>query len=927
MKLAWRSHSSLFFLLIAMVSQVGCSQTEIPPETHFENAQKFFDNREFLAAQTELSNALQQDPGMLNARWLLAQVALEISDGAKAEKEIKRAMELGLTRSSGLPKLAQAITLQGDPERLLKETNSLPEGMPKPDQALILSLRAEAYMQTQKLEQAEKELVQAFALNTGLAEPLLSKALLHFVKRELDQSRSLIDQAVKINDALPQLWALLGQIELIEGNGAAAEDAFGKAAKLRRTPSLDLAKRAHARVMQKKYAEAEADIKEIKKSPLKNHFYVNYVAGLSAFYQNRFTDARDALELSKSVFSNHLPTRFYLATTYLLLGNRELARDNAETARSLSPGSLKVRRLYGAVAASERDFDHAVEILENALLDSPDDLLILTMLGNISLERRDADKAIEYFERALAMQPEVGELKDKLLLAKFIRGDSLAGSTTDQQGDDYTASFLRALQAFKENKPQEALKQSEALHERFPEKVDPINLMAACHLRMGQWDMARSKFHKVLKMEPHQASAARNLANLELRQGNLEQAQSLLRGLLDQTPNDEQAVLLLHKVENRLGHPERGQQVLEKTVEAVPDALQVRTELAHVYLSQRSYNKVLNLTTGLTKEEVQRAPALLGLRGMAQMATGNSASARDSFKEWIEYAPTHAPAHFYYAESLAAAGDLEQVAQELQRAIELDQGFVKAHVGEIKLLVKLEKLEEARQRLTKLKEEFGDQFEVLSIEGWFALGTGEYARAEAAFAAASQLKPNREITLYHAKSLVLQRKFDQALLLMQEWVNQHPDDIAVLTQLADTYLILKQDEDAKTTYAKLIELNPNHISALNNFAWLTRNQDLEKATSYAQKAFTLNPENPYLLNTYGKLLLLKKEAEKGLRYVEMAANQMPGNEEFQLHYAQALIQTENSHKAQEILSKLVQQALDKSVVDQAKELLDRMETP
>jgi hypothetical protein len=56
---------------------------------------------------------------MLEARWLMATVQLNLGNGERAEKEITRATELGLAPQAAQPILVKAMALQSKWDQVL----------------------------------------------------------------------------------------------------------------------------------------------------------------------------------------------------------------------------------------------------------------------------------------------------------------------------------------------------------------------------------------------------------------------------------------------------------------------------------------------------------------------------------------------------------------------------------------------------------------------------------------------------------------------------------------------------------------------------------------------------------------------------------------------------------------------------------------
>ena len=122
-----RPSTSLRIIALASLLALGGCGKDLSPDDYIRKAAGHIDQKAFNAASIELNNALQQAPQNLEARWLMAQVALELGDGDKAERDARRAIELGIARTEVLPVLARALLLQQDPARLLTETSILPQ--------------------------------------------------------------------------------------------------------------------------------------------------------------------------------------------------------------------------------------------------------------------------------------------------------------------------------------------------------------------------------------------------------------------------------------------------------------------------------------------------------------------------------------------------------------------------------------------------------------------------------------------------------------------------------------------------------------------------------------------------------------------------------------------------------------------------------
>ena len=925
-----------YLLAVAMILCMvpfmsACGQLDATPEKHMVKAQDYLDQGELQAASIELRNALLKAPDMLEARWLLSKLSIEIGDGATAEKEIDQAVKLGLARHAALPVKARAIILQADFDRMLEETKYIASDMSNQDWAQIMGLRGQAYLGKFEPEPARAAFDEALEIDPACVEALVGMASLNGLQRKYAEARYWVQRALEADDTSDLAWSSLGDIELAEGNSEEAEAAFSKAIEFQHYVSMNLAKRAMARVRLGRYADADADLKVLANLPLGQHPYVSYVQGLSYFGQQKYADAAQAFDASYQVNPSSLPLLIYLATTNHVLGNLQQAELYAERANNLAPQSLAAKQTLGAVRISQSQLDQAKGLLQTSLRDHPDDPSIIRMLAVVAYLEGDTAKNVEYLQKVVALQPDSQSAINALNTARLLDGQSLDASIANGQAaspaedEQFTRDLLFAIEAFKNQNYGQALERTRQLQERYPDRTEPINLMSAIYLATGQWDKARVELEKVLALDAGNLSAARNLAILEARDGNLERARKLLRPVVEALPQDEEAILLLADIESRMGDQADAIRVLEQALERNPQAPKVITNLAEIYFRDGRYPDVVNVSGKLGDEQFGKHPRLLELRGRAQMLSGNAPAAAGSFERLVQAVPDSAETRYVYADSLIKAGDRKRAQQELQRVVEMDPDHLPARLRQVQLLAESDERAQALDRITEIEKKYGEKPEILGLSGWLLMLDGDYAAAEARLAKANAQSPDSEQTGYLVKALWEQKKYDQAIQVMQDWLERYPRDLAVRLRLASAYLSLGKMTEARSTYATVVEYYPRFVPALNDLAFLLGEEgELEEAIGYAERAYELTPDEPPVLDTLGVLLLKKGDVRRGHGLLRKAAERSPKDMEIQLHLGEALVQRKQYDEARQVLNGIVTTGPDSQSAAAAKALLKSM---
>src|SRR5699024_4820280 len=96
------------------------------------------------------------------------------------------------------------------------------------------------------------------------------------------------------------------------------------------------------------------------------------------------------------------------------------------------------------------------------------------------------------------------------------------------------------------------------------------------------------------------------------------------------------------------------------------------------------------------------------------------------------------------------------------------------------------------------------------------------------------------------------------------WQRQHPDDVAVMTALAQWHQATGAPETAAETYRAILALDPANALALKNLALIYFEQGDTRALNLAKQAYAAAPENPAIMDTLGWILVNEGSVSQGL---------------------------------------------------------------
>ena len=904
-------------LLLAciMVSLSACDGFTRSSEEYIESAQVYLDSNNYSAAIVELKSALQQDAGNIEARNLLGDAYLQLGKGEDAEKELRRAISLGMSPASGATALAQALLLQGQFQQVLDSPVKI-NTVSQADQAELSALRGNARFGLGDLTLAGNLYDTALAIDSSARVALLGKARMQATRGDLEGAKVTAGKIADDNPSFAPAWEFLGDLAQAQDQLDDAEAMYSSAIKQSHYLAESTLKRAGVRLQKEDYAGLKDDVDALTKAGYVSP-HLSYFKGRVDFFNEAYRDAEQAFKSTLELNPKFWPAKVYLASTHLYLGQQQQALDLAQQLQSDAPDQQYLKGLLGATFANTGQFAQAKKALNDLLAVNQHDVYALSLLTQILLNEGRAEEAQVYLARALLITPESKELQHNLKIAKMMAGDAV-----DFDSTDYDAVFMAALADLNNGNYRKALDVAQELHKDKPALVDPLNLSAAAHLGLLNLDGAKKAFEKVLSLEANNPTAAKNLATIEWQTGNVSQAETILSAYLAEYPKDESAVLKLAMVKFQLQKSNEGIALLSEALTQNPNSATIRVALAQRYFDAQRYEELLPLVSNLTGLQYQAQPVLLALKGKANLLRNEKTLARDAFKEYALLLPESAHAHFLYADALSRSGQKAEARKEIERAVNVDATYLPGRIGKVRMLVKHNELAEAKAAMAQLKRDFGDIPSVLGLEGWLALGLGDLSVAEKSLSAANEQRPSTEVSLLLFKSLWRQGKHEQAYDVLNARLEQQPNDLVLLEELATAKLAQGKESEAADIYRTVIGNHPNHIVALNNLAWLSRDQDLGQAIAYAERAQKLAPRAAGVADTLAMLLLQKdSNSKRGFRLLEKAAKQAPDNLEVQLHYATTLIQRKMNSQARTVLSTIVDSAPRSATAIEAAELL------
>lgn len=927
-----RQYPNSFYLrkktvpLLLMLLLAGCSGEK--PEQSFAKARQQLESGNKTAAVIELKNALQNKPDYAEARLLLGKIQNEQGDPASAEKELRKALELGTARETVLPLLGQALLAQQNFNKVLEEIPDKLEGKPR-DTATLLAIRGDAQVGLKQLDDAMASYEAARKADPNAATPLQGLAILAMLKQQPDEAMRLTEEAIQKDEKGAAPWVLKAGLLRVQNKQEDAAKAYEEAVK--REPGHVGARVSLALLYMgaQKFDAAQREIDAARNSEPKA-LSVSLAQAQLHFAQKKYAEARDILQDILKAAPNHPQAILMMGATQLALDAPVQAESYLSNYVKSVPGNPYARRLLAYAYIKNKQPEKAIDVLSPLLASNTQDSAVLALAGDAYLQLKDYAKSTEYLEKAAQAQPKNASLRTELALSKLGAGDISQGTAdletaADMEGSPLQTDLALISAYFSKREYDKAFKAIDGLEKKQPNSPLPHVLRGGAHLAKQDTINARKSFEKALAINPAFYPAAANLATLDMRDKNPATARKRFESVLSADKNSIPAMVALATLERSAGNEKGFLDWLEKAVHADPKALKPRILQVEYYVFKKDTARALSIARDAQTANPTNAEAL-DLLGRAQLAAGEKSNAITTFDKLVAANPANPFAYLRLATAQGINQNLTEARKSLNKALQLNPDLVDARLSLIGLDLQEKKASAAIQGAQQLQRQQPNFPGAYTIEGDIYARDRNFAKSLPLYQKAFSLEKSSSNASKLHKALLETGKQKDADAHTAQWLKAHPEDGAYRGYLGDTYLHQGKLREAATQYQAIVQQTPNNIVALNNLAWVLQKLKDPQALAYAERANKLLPDNPPIMDTLGWILLEQGKTDRAIDLLQKALSKTPDSAETRYHLALAFHRKGDNMRSENELKRVLNTGANFAQRQEAEALLAQIKS-
>ena len=881
----FQPRSVLAWLVLALLL-VSCGGDK--PDAMLASARDYLGKNDPKAAIIQLKNALQKNPDLPEARFLLGQALLRSGDSRGAETELRKALALKHPTEIVVPVLAQAMVTQRQFKKLVDEFGGTELSAPAAQAGLKTAI-ATAHNALGKSALAEDALKAALAADPSYGAAVIQQARVKANQKDFDGAFALVDSILAKSPKDHEALKLKGDLFWFGKKDAdEALKAYKKAVEAR--PDFV---EAHAAILtaslrNAKYDEAAKQMEALK-AVAPNNVQTIFFDTMLAYQKRDFKLAREKAQLLVRAAPNS-PITLELAGAIELEFNSLLQADAyLGKAVQLAPDALLPRRLLATTQMRAGQAGKALATIAPLLKKENLDASTNAVIGEVYLQNGDARKAEEFFTKASKQDPKNEKTRTSLALTQVASGRDEAGLAQLQEiastESGSTAALALISTSLRRGDFDKALKAIDLLEKKQPGKPLAANLRGRTLLAKKDVAGARKSFERSLELDPTFFASVASLAALDMADKKPDDARKRFEAVLVKDPKNSQALMSLAELRARTGgNKDEVVELIGKAVTANPTEKTPRLLLVDFLLRNKDTKQALTAAQSAVAA-LPDSPEVIDALGRAQQAAGDMNQALVAFNKVAAMQPLLPTPQMRLADAYMVAKNKDAAAQSLRKALAIKPDLLDAQRGLILIAMDNKNYEEGVRVARSMQKQNPKDAIGYQYEGDIAVAQKKWDVAVDAYRNGMKQVQAPMLAVKLHGALGAGGKTAEAEKVQASWFKENPKDVVFRMYLGDQATARKDYMAAEKHYLGVLQLQPTNVVALNNIAWATGKLNKEGAIAYAEKALSLAPQQPAFMDTLAVLYSDKNDYAKAVEWQNKALALAPQNPVFRLNYA------------------------------------------
>jgi tetratricopeptide (TPR) repeat protein len=461
-------------------------------------------------------------------------------------------------------------------------------------------------------------------------------------------------------------------------------------------------------------------------------------------------------------------------------------------------------------------------------------------------------EALEYFQKCLNIVPnsaavnyEMGDILHKAGRHTEALNFAKKAASLDEGNIWYQLLYcdcLRELERYND-----AISVYQKAIRNFPEKLDLYYELASCYLYAAKPDDAVKTYEKIEDKIGITEEISLQKERILFKMHSYDKAEAELQRLIDAYPDRSNYYNILGQFYRETGQRDKAFAAYKKLLEIDPQNGGVHLSLADYYRDTkddaRSFEELVKAFSSPSLDVDTKMKILLQYFSFSENDSVMKVQADTLVHVFVRTHPQEAKAHSILGDFLFREKKYPEALSAFRKAASLD----------------------------KNRYPIWNQILVIDNE------LDDYDAMEKESSDAIELFPSEPAPyLFKGVALVQKKKYEDAISVLNEGKEYVVDNLPLKAEfysnLGDAYHKMKKYEESDKAYDQALELDPDNVSVLNNYAYYLslRGEKLDKAEKMAKHVNDLQANVASYEDTYAWILYKQGKFEEAKKWLELA---------------------------------------------------------
>lgn len=889
---------------LAVAHLSGCSKN-LSFDEYMTAAKSQIEQGDTSSAILSLKNAVRIEPKNAQSRYELGSLYLQVGDLFSAEKEIEKAIELGSSEPMLLPYLAKIKMLLGKYDETYDIADN--SGAYNNEQyVIILTYAGLAAIAENKKGVAGDYINQALMLSEDSLYSQVGSAWLKFSDENYNEVSSILDNILAESNDFSDALLLSGHLYQAKNDYKKATEMYSSY--LDKHPRQFQVKLylINSLLSEQNYEEAEKHLGLLNKI-YKNHPVVSLYNAQVEYHKENFTDAKLFAEQAINTNGTMYMGQLIAGMSAFRLGELELSYSYLNKVGPLLPANHEVKKVLAMLQFQLGFVSDAQLTFESMNADSVNDMNLLNAASRAFAQKGQYQAAENLLEKVVKKNPDNTELAVQYSALKLASGDDKQLGLLEQLAKSSEkaadAPIILATYYINEKDFDNAFRIAREWQATEAGKIKGQLLEGFVFVNKNEIDSAKKVFNRVLEQDKNNIPANYYLGEFAFNKKDWQEAKTYFKDILSFEPTHKASVARLSYINAQLGQQEETIDYLNELLIKYPDnqdiIIDLSINLSLVGKTKEAINLIEQSNIEVKTTRFNRNLAQLYVKDLKYI------QAKELYKSLVTTEPASSDIWLEYASVDEKMGNIESALTTINNALNNVTVKEKLLILKANLLLILDRYDTAASIINELYSQSPKNKSVIYLKAQLNLSQDKANEASEQFSELYSVNPSNQIVLSWAQSYLKQGNQSKAIEVLEKHEQVHSLNSPNKALLAE--LLLKVNPlKSKELYLDLNNQHPNNVAVLNNLAWAYYNLgEYSKGLTYAEQVYNLS-KSSITLDTYAMLLIANKQEAMSIDLITRDENESLMNDSLKLTLIESYISLNQKDKAEAVFNQFTQ---------------------